>query len=90
MISVALVAGLAGLWLWEVLNDEEGILGWLHRPLMKTRWTAKWMRCPWCSGAWFAGAASLAMHHDTWPHDVVMALAAAAVTGVIGSTIDGD
>ena len=85
MIAATLVGGLAGLWIWVVLNDEEGILSWLNRALAKHPVSLKWMTCPWCSGAWFAGAAAIAVYHPSIVAAVVVALAAAAVTVLIGS-----
>lgn len=87
MISVALIAGLAGFWLWAVLNDEEGIAGPVTRLLEKNRVTEKWMRCPFCSGAWFAGIASVSVFHPSVVVTIVTALAAAAVTGLLGSYV---
>ena len=87
MIGVALVSGLAAVWIWTVLNDEDGIF---HRVnAFFTRWpiTRKWMMCPWCSGSWFAGLASIAVFHPLDARTVVTALAAAGVTGLVGSYI---
>ena len=83
MITFALCAGLAGFWLWSVLNDEEGIARPLHRLLDKNAVTRKWMTCPLCSGAWFSGGASLAVYHPSWVYAIVCAIAAAGVTAVI-------
>ena len=90
MIGVALVAGLAGVWLWTVLNDEDGILGRVTGIMERREITAKWMKCPWCSGAWFAGIASVAVFHPLDARTVVTALAAAGVTGLVGSYIAGE
>lgn len=90
MIAVALVAGLAGLWVWVVLNDEDGVVGPVARWLRETSWTRKWTTCPWCSGAWFSIAASLIVFHPSVAVAAVTALAAAAVCGLLGSYIQGD
>lgn len=89
-LGLALVAGLAGLWIWTVLNDDEGILAPLTRLLRRTAVTNKWMVCPWCSGAWFSGGLSILIYHPTWGDSIVNAIAAAAVCGVLGSYFQGD
>lgn len=90
MIEVALLAGLFGVWFHTVLNDDEGLFSPLNRLLQKNGYTEKWMRCPWCSGAWFSIVPSLLMFHDDLIPAVVTAFAAAAITGFIGSYIQGD
>lgn len=90
MIEVALVAGLFGVWWHTVLNDDEGILSFLNRLLQKNDYTKKFMRCPWCSGAWLAGTASLLLYNEDWTVALITAFAAAAITGFIGSYIQGD
>lgn len=90
MIAAALVAGLAAVWLWTVLNDEDGIARPVTLLLQKRPTTNKWMSCPWCSGAWFAIAGSVALYHPSVAATIVTALAAAAVTGLLGSYIQGD
>lgn len=87
MITTAVIAGLAGLWLWTVLNDEDGILGPLNRLLQKNSITNKWMSCPWCSGAWFSITFSLFLFHPLTPAALIVALAASAICGVIASYI---
>lgn len=88
----ALLAGLAGLWIWTVLNDDEGIARPATLSLRKTEVTRKWMECPWCSGAWFATIATLptTIPAGDFFQAVVIALAAAAVTGLLGSYIQGE
>lgn len=90
MIAVAVLAGLFGVWWHTVLNDDEGILSPLNGLLLKNDYTAKWMRCPWCSGAWFSISASLLLFHDPLAPAIITAFAAAAITGFIGSYIQGD
>ena len=90
MIEVAVIAGLFSLWIWCVLNDDAGIAAPIHRLLLRTRFTKKWMVCPWCSGAWFAIIASLIMFHDPLITGLITAVAAAAITGILGSYIQGD
>ena len=90
MIQAALVAGLAGVWLWAVLNDEDGLFAAVPRLLSRNHWTNKWLKCPWCSGAWFSMAASVAVYHPSVVLTIVTALAAAAVCGVVGSYIQGE
>jgi hypothetical protein len=90
VITVALIAGLCGFWFWTVLNDDEGILAPLNRLFQKNRYTLKFMRCPWCSGAWFALIPSLLLFHDDLIPAVVTGFAAAAITGMLGSYFQGD
>lgn len=90
MITVALISGFASFWLWTVLNDDEGIFAPVNRLLQKNDYTEKWMRCPWCSGAWFAMLASLLLFHVWVAPAVITAIAAAAVTGALGSYFQGD
>lgn len=90
MIAVALIAGLAGLWVWTVLNDDEGILAPVHRLLDKNHVTRKWMTCPWCSGAWFSIAATVVLFHPSVLTTIVVALAASAICGMLGSYISGE
>lgn len=87
MIGVALISGLAGVWLWTVLNDETGIFSGVYARLDRLDITRKWIKCPWCSGAWFAIIASIAVFHPLDARTVVTALAAAGVTGLVGSYI---
>lgn len=90
MIEVALIAGLFSVWFWTVLNDDEGIFAPLNRLLQKNSVTKKWMRCPWCSGAWFAIAPSLVLYHDPLGPALIVAFAAAAIAGLLGSYFQGD
>lgn len=90
MISEALIAGLAGFWIWTVLNDETGIAKPIWHLLARYAVTRKWMMCPWCSGAWFAGGLSLSVYHPSIMLAAVTALAAAAVTGILGSYFQGE
>lgn len=87
MITIAVICGLASYWLWSVLNDEEGIAAPLYRLLEKNSWTEKWMKCPFCSGAWFAIIPSLILFHPSFFYAVVTALAAAAIAGILGSNL---
>lgn len=89
MIPV-IVAGLAGFWVWTVLNDEDGVFGWFTRLCMKTSFTSQWLRCPWCSGAWFAGGFSLILFHPLSLDALIVALASAAITGALGSYFQGE
>lgn len=90
MIESALVAGAAGLWLWVVLNDEDGVAQSLHKELLKKPITRQWMMCPWCSGAWFSIVASVILYHPSVGAAIVTALAASAVCGMVGSYVKGD
>lgn len=90
MISVAVVAGLAGLWLWTVLNDRDGLFRVVPAMADRWSWSAKWLACPWCSGAWFSIAASVAVFHPSVAVTIVTALAAAAVCGILGSYFSGE
>jgi hypothetical protein len=90
VITVAVIAGLFGMWFWTVLNDETGIAKPVHNLLLKRDVTKKWMICPWCSGAWLAIIPSLLLFHDDLIPAVVTAFAAAAITGMLGSYFQGD
>lgn len=90
MITAAIIGGLAGLWLWTVLNDEDGILGFLNRLLQKWSVTDKWMSCPWCSGAWFSITASVLIYHPSIASAIVTGVAAAAICGLIAMYVQGD
>lgn len=79
------IAGLVGFWFWTVLNDDEGIFAPLNGLLQKNSYSLKFMRCPWCSGAWFAIIPSLIMFHDPLGLALLTAFAAAAVTGILGT-----
>lgn len=85
MIEVAVIAGLFGFWFWTVLNDDEGIAAPVNRLLAKNSVTEKFMRCPWCSGAWFALVPSLILLHEPLDVALITAFAAAAITGLLGS-----
>lgn len=90
MIFYALVAGLAGVWVWSVLNDEDGLFSGVPTLLNRWSWSEKWLQCPWCSGAWFSIAFSVSVYHPSVWETIVTALAAAAVCGLIGSYIEGE
>lgn len=90
MIASAVIAGLAGFWLWTVLNDEDGIFGFLNGLLAKNHITKKWMECPWCSGAWFSIIGSFILFHPSVPAAIVVSLAASAVCGMLGSYFNGE
>lgn len=90
MISVAIIAALVGTWFWTVLNDDEGIFSPLNALLQKNEYTEKFMRCPWCSGAWFSIVPSLVLLHEPLDVAILTAFAAAAITGILGSTILGE
>jgi hypothetical protein len=85
VIEIAIICGLFGYWLWSVLNDEEGAFGFVTRFLSRWEWTSKWLKCPYCSGAWFAIIPSLILFHPSFVAAVVTAFAAAAITGLLGS-----
>lgn len=84
MIEIAVTAGLFGFWFWTVLNDDEGIFSPLNALLQKNRYSNKFMRCPWCSGAWFAITPSLVLLYDPLDVAIITAFAAAALTGLLG------
>lgn len=88
----ALLAGLTGFWIWTVLNDEEGLFRPVNRWMQRGYYRRKWMSCPWCSGAWFALAATLGLRppDDSIARTIVTALAAAAITGMLGSYFGED
>ena len=89
MISVAVIAGLASVWLWTVLNDDQGIAAPLTKLLRKNDITRKWMECPWCSGAWFALAGTVALYREDIVTLIVIWLAASAIAGMVGSYLEG-
>lgn len=90
MIEVAIIAALVGTWFWSVLNDDEGIFSPVNALLQKNGYTNKFMRCPWCSGAWFSIIPSLVLFHEPLAPALITAFAAAAITGILGSTILGE
>lgn len=90
MIEIAIIAGLFGVWWHSNLNDEDGMFAPVPRLLYRHPWSKKWLMCPWCSGAWFSIIPSLLMFHDDLIPAVITAFAAAAITGFIGSYIQGD
>lgn len=85
MIEVAVIAGLFSFWLWSVLNDDTGILAPVHRVLLRTEFTKKWMECPFCSGAWFAIVPSLILFYDPLLDALITAFAAAAIAAALGA-----
>lgn len=89
MISVAVIAGLASVWIWTVLNDDQGIAAPLTKLLRKNDFTQKWMECPWCSGAWFALAGVLILWDGGILSMIVVWLAASAIAGMVGSYLEG-
>jgi hypothetical protein len=90
VITVAVIAGLFGVWWHANLNDEDGMFAPVPRLLYRHPWSEKWLMCPWCSGAWFSGGASLALFHEKLIPALITAFAAAAITGILGSYIQGD
>lgn len=90
MIDTVIIAGLFSVWVWTVLNDDEGIFAPVNGVLQKNAYTNKWMRCPWCSGAWFAIGSSFLLYHDPLIPAIIVAVAAAAITGLVGSYFQGD
>jgi len=89
VITVAVIAGLFGVWFHTVLNDDTGIAKPVNHLLARHPWTEKWMECPWCSGAWFSIIPSLLMFHDDLTSAVITAFAAAAITGIVGMYVQG-
>lgn len=89
MISTALIAGLASVWVWTVLNDDQGIAAPLTKLLRKNDLTQKWMECPWCSGAWFALAGVVILWDGSILSMIVVWLAASAIAGMVGSYLEG-
>lgn len=85
MIPVAIISGLVGFWCWSVLNDDTGIAAPVGAVLQKNRYTLKFMKCPFCSGAWFAIIPSLILLHDSWDVALFTAFAAAGITALLGS-----
>lgn len=84
------VAGMAGFWIWVVLNDEDGLFAPVNRWAKKKPRREKWMTCPWCAGAWFAILGTAAFLAEGVARAAVYALAAAAVTGLLGSYFGED
>lgn len=89
MISTTLIAGLASVWVWTVLNDDQGIAAPLTKLLRKNDLTQKWMECPWCSGAWFALAGVVILWDGSILSMIVVWLAASAIAGMVGSYLEG-
>lgn len=89
MISATLIAGLASVWVWTVLNDDQGIAAPLTKLLRKNDLTQKWMECPWCSGAWFALAGVVILWDGSTLSMIVVWLAASAIAGMVGSYLEG-
>ena len=90
MIEVAVIAGLFGVWWHANLNDEDGMFAFVPRLLYRHPWSKKWLMCPWCSGAWFSIIPALILYHPDWSHAIITAFAAAAITGIVGSYVQGD
>lgn len=90
MIEVAVIAALFAVWWHSNLNDEDGMFAFVPRVLYRHPWSKKWLMCPWCSGAWLAGFASLLMFHDDLIPAVFTAFAAAGLTGIISMFVQGD
>ena len=92
VLATVVVAGLAGFWCWTVLNDPDGLFKRLNRWAKKTYYGNKWISCPWCSGAWFAILAAVALREpeEAWYRTLAIAIAAAAVTGMLGSYFEED
>lgn len=87
---IVLASGMAGFWIWVVLNDEDGLFGPVSRWAKKSPRREKWLSCPWCAGAWFSILATLAFLVDGVARIAVYALAAAALTGLLGSYFGED
>ena len=90
MIEVAIIAALFAVWWHSNLNDEDGFFQIVPRTLYRYKWSEKWLKCPWCSGAWFSGFASLLMYHDDLIPAVFTAFAAAGLTGLIAMYVQGE
>lgn len=87
-LAEVLIAALAALWGWMNLNDDTGIFGFIPRAAERVGGLReKGLKCPWCSGAWLAIAATLLLRSagDPIGYTIVAAFAAAAVTGLLGS-----
>lgn len=77
-LNIILVTGLACLYLWYLLSEATIFDRLFAYP--REHWGPLW-NCPWCSGFWLTGLL-LAV---TGTYDPVTHLAAAAVTGYLGS-----
>lgn len=96
LLADVLLASLAAVWLWYVLN--------LPAPPLPLRLAARALRalprgshlvgCPWCLGAHlsFVSFLSLSYAHQSldWVTAPVGALASAGVTGLIGTALPDD
>lgn len=91
MWGMVLVAGLAAFTIWHALARVQPpgvrqLYAALPGPLQR------FVGCPWCAGAWLAFAAVLALTWGHW-HPIetpILALAAAAVPGVLDSLTPDD
>lgn len=91
-MTVVIIAALAAVWGWFVLNDPKAprFIVWLGNTLRRLPKGEKLVGCPWCIGAWMAiigvvwQEAFLGILSWNTP---VHALAAAGLTGIIGGWI---
>lgn len=76
--AVVLITGAAAVYLWYLASQATIF----DRPLSHPRehWGSLW-NCPWCLGFWLTGLLLLA----TGTYDPITHLAAAGVTGFVGS-----
>lgn len=77
-VAVVLITGLAGLYVWYLLSQATILDRVLSYP--REHWDALW-NCPWCAGFWITGLILIL----TGTYDPVTHLAAAGVTGFVGS-----
>lgn len=96
MIGVVLVAALAALWGWKVLNQSFAPppISTLARLLRRLPRGDKLVGCPWCIGAWLSIVGVVSQHAATgnldWVQTPAAAFAAAGLTGLLGSVLPDD
>lgn len=93
MVEV-LVAGLAAVWGWQVLNMPAAPppISWISSGLRRLPRGDHLVGCPFCIGAWLAivGVLVQTYNHLSWTATPVACLAAAGLTGIIGTLLPHD
>lgn len=87
MIEISLLAGLAASSVQRVLILPGSPLEPLRRLADLSDLAAKFIRCPWCAGFWLAAGFTLALDHSLTLSTAVSVLAAAGVSGLIGTVL---
>lgn len=91
LVAAVLIAGLAAVWLWTVINMPHGPGVPVRRALQRLPHGRTLVSCPWCLGAWLAFAFYGLLRTGSEPVQVVVGLlAAAGVTGLLAGSTDDD